>query len=80
MSWVLNVWLWLLILPSLLIIIIPLIDRFFNTSFIEYIDQIMWWLGTLIWSNNVNYMFQILAIIMFFFVFRWIIRSISNFK
>lgn len=80
MSWVLNVWLWLLILPSLLIIIIPLINNVFNTSFIEYIDQIMWWLNILIWSNNVNYMFQILAIIMFFLVFRWIIRSISNFK
>lgn len=80
MFWVLTLWLWLLLLPSLLVILIPLVENLFSIEFFDFIDQIMSWLDFIIWSNNVNYFFQVLAIIMFFLVFRWIIRAISSFK
>lgn len=80
MQRIINVWIWLLIIPSLLIVIIPLLDAFFNVSFIDYIDQIMWWLDFVVWSNNVNYVFQILWIIMFYLAFKWILKFISTVK
>lgn len=79
MSTVTTILLWLLIIPSLLVVIIPLIDKILNVWFIDYFTQSLEPLNNLIWSNQTNYILIIIWLIMFLAVFRFIFRSISVF-
>lgn len=70
----------LLIIPSLMIILIPLMDKILNQWFLDYINSSIINLDILIWSSAVNYILIMLWVIMFLIVFRFILRSVSVFK
>lgn len=72
--------LWLFIIPSLMIILIPLMDKILNQSFLDNINSSIVSLDILIWSDAVNYILIMIWVVMFLVVFRFILRSVSVFK
>lgn len=77
LSWITMLFLWILILSSILIIVIPLIDNILNSEFLWYFNDVIFELNTYIWSNSVNYILVILWLIFFLYFLRFIFKKIS---
>jgi len=78
MQWIISLWIWILVLPRILIVIIPLINRIINVDFLDSFSDILFYLNNLIWSDSVNYLLILVEITMFLIICKWVFKFISN--
>lgn len=62
MDWILAI-LAIIILPSILILLVPLIDKVFSTEVIDFINGIIDYIEYFIWSTNTNILFGLIGLL-----------------
>lgn len=79
MSAIRIILLWVLVVPSILVIVIPLIDNLFNIWFLENFNTTISTLNEFIGVTWSNYILVMLWLVFFLIVYKFILRSISVF-
>ena len=77
MSWVFLLVMWLVLIPSVLMIVIPLVNKVLNTQFLWFFDIIMDELDIYVGAMQVNYILITLWLIFFLMFLRFCFRTIS---
>lgn len=77
MSWVFLLVMWLILIPSVLMIVVPLVNKLLNTQFLWFFDVIMDELDIYIGAMQDNYILIILWLIFFLMFLRFCFRTIS---
>ena len=60
---VITIWIAVIMVPSILIIIMPLIDKILTEDVIEFINWIIDYIEYFIWSTNTTILFWLIGII-----------------
>lgn len=68
----------LIALPTLLIVIIPLLDRILNEEVIENINIVIDNIEYLLWSTGTNLLFATIWLIIVMPFFRWLINFFTG--
>lgn len=63
MSNIIAIWVWILILPSILLILMPLIDDILTDNVINNINWIVWNVDAIIGSTGTNILFATIWLI-----------------
>ena len=71
-------WIALIIIPTLLIVIIPLLDRILTDNVIESINWVIDSVEYLIWSTNTTLLFATIWLILVMPFIRWIINFFTG--
>lgn len=61
---IITIWVALIILPSILFLLMPLIDKILTDETIENINNVIWNIDQIIWSNWTNLLFATIWIIL----------------
>ena len=61
---IITIWIWIVILPSILLILVPLINNILNDEMIENLNTIVWYIDSVIWSTWTNLLFATIWIIL----------------
>lgn len=72
----LNIWLWIIIIQTLLVVITPLIDMIFNEQVVEFINNGISNIDYMIWSTQTNILLIIITLWIFVKVLKWILRIV----
>lgn len=75
---VISFWVLIILLPSILLILSPLIDQIITNEVIDRINIVLWYIDTFLWSTWTNILFATIWIIIvmpmlrrFFSFFTW---------
>lgn len=61
---IITIGIWIVILPSILLILVPLINNILNDEIIDNLNTIVWYIDTIIWSTGTNLLFATIWIIL----------------
>lgn len=77
-NWLIILWIAVIILPTILLVLVPLIDKILTNDVIEYINAPINYIEYLIWSTNTTLLFWAIGVIIvmplirrFFSFFTW---------
>ena len=68
MSWVMLLVMWLILVPSVLVILVPLIDKLLNTQFLWFFNEVLYYFNFFIGGTQTNYILVIMFLAFFLIV------------
>lgn len=60
---IITIWIWIVMLPSILLIVVPLVNQILNDEIIENINTVIGNIDTILWSTWTNLLFATIWLI-----------------
>ena len=60
---IITIWIWIVMLPSILLIVVPLVNQILNDDVIENINTVIGNIDTILWSTWTNLLFATIWLI-----------------
>lgn len=75
---IITIWIWIVMLPSILLIVVPLVNNILTDEVIDDINNVIWSIDTILWSTGTNLLFATIWIIIVMPVIRWILSFFNT--